>query len=150
MAKKLGLRPLAVHIDSGWNSDIAINNMKNAVTKLDVDLKTVTCDWEEFKDLQISFLKASVPDVGTPGEIAIFSTLYRAAAEEGIHYIINGHSFRTEGLMPLRWSYTDGKYTKSVHKMFGETKLKSKLHYFRFTLLCICKKNKSCSFFSVC
>ena len=135
MAKKLGLRPLAVHIDSGWNSDVAINNMKNAVTKLDVDLKTVTCDWEEFKDLQISFLKASVPDVGTPGEIAIFSTLYRAAAEESIHYIINGHSFRTEGLMPLRWSYIDGKYTKSVHKMFGETKLKSFPSFTIFDLL---------------
>ena len=135
MAKKLGLRPLAVHIDSGWNSDIAIINMKNAVTKLNVDLKTVTCDWEEFKDLQISFLKASVPDVGTPSEIAIFSTLYRAAAEEGIHYIINGHSFRTEGLMPLRWSYTDGKYTKSVHKMFGETKLKSFPNFTIFDLL---------------
>ena len=60
MAKKLGLRPLAVHFDNGWDSDIAISNMKNAVTRLDVDFTTVTCDLEEFKNLHISFLKASV------------------------------------------------------------------------------------------
>ena len=125
MAKKLGLRPLAVHFDNGWDSDIAINNMKNAVKKLNVDLKTVTCDWEEYKNLQISFLKASVPDAEMPTDIAIISALYRVAAEEGIHYVINGHSFRTEGTMPLRWSYGDGRYIKSVHKMFGENKLKS-------------------------
>lgn len=125
MAKKLGLRPLAVHFDNGWDSDIAINNMKNAVTKLDVDLKTVTCDWEEYKNLQISFLKASVPDAEMPTDIAIISALYRVAAEEGIHYVINGHSFRTEGTMPLRWSYGDGRYIKSVHKKFGKAKLKT-------------------------
>ena len=136
MAKKLGLRPLAVHFDNGWNSEIAIINMKNAVTKLDVDLKMVTCDWEEFKDLQISFLKASLPDAaGMPTDIAIYSSLYRVAAEAGIHYIINGHSFRTEGLMPLIWSYGDGKYIKSVHKMFGKNKLKSFPNLTIFNLL---------------
>jgi len=125
MAKKMALRPLAVHFDNGWNSDIAINNMRNAVTKLGVDLKTITCDWEEFKDLQISFLKASVPDVERTTDIAIFSTLYRVAAKEGIEYIIIGNSFRTEGTIPTGWGYGDGKYIKSVHKIFGNTELKS-------------------------
>jgi len=125
MAKKLGLRPLAVHLDNGWDSDIAINNIKKAVTKLNVDLKTVTCDWEEFKDLQISFLKASVSDAEIPTDIAIISVLYRVAAEEGIHYVFNGHSFRVEGLSPTGWTYMDGRYIKSVHKRFGKTKLKS-------------------------
>ena len=125
MAKKLGLRPLAVHFDNGWNTDIAKNNMKNAVKKLDIDLKTVKCDWEEFKDVQISFLKASVPDVERTTDIAIFSALYRVAAEEGISYIINGNSFRTEGKIPIGWGYCDGKYIRSVHKKFGKTKLKS-------------------------
>lgn len=125
MAKKLGLRPLAVHFDNGWDSEIAITNMKNAVTKLDIDLKTVTCDWAEYKALQLSFLKASVPDAEMPTDIAIISMLYRVAAEEGIHYVINGHSFRAEGIMPLKWSYGDGRYMKSVHKRFGGQKLKS-------------------------
>ena len=125
MTKKLGLRPLAVHLDNGWDSDIAIGNMKKAVTKLDIPLKTVTCDWDEFKDLQISFLKASTSDAEIPTDIAIISVLYRVAAEEGIHHVINGHSFRAEGLSPQGWTYMDGRYIKSVHKRFGEAKLKS-------------------------
>ena len=125
MAKKLGLRPLAVHFDNGWDTDIAINNMEKAVAKLGVDLKTVTCDWEEFKDLQISFLRASVSDADIPTDIGIISVLYRVAAEEGIHYVLGGHSFRVEGLDPLRWTYMDGKYIKSVQKSFGEVRLKS-------------------------
>lgn len=125
IAKKLGLRPLAVHLDNGWDSDIAISNMKKAVTKLDIPLKTVTCDWEEFKDLQVSFLKASVPDAEIPTDIAIHSILYRIAAEEGIHYVINGHSFRAEGLSPQGWTYMDGRYIKGVHERFGKTTLKN-------------------------
>lgn len=123
MAKKLGLRPLAVHFDNHWNSDIAIKNMKNAVKHLEVDLKTITCDWNEFKDLQISFLKASVPDAEMPTDIGIISSLYRAAKEEGIKYILNGHSFRAEGVMPLMWSYGDGRYLKSVINQFGGARL---------------------------
>lgn len=121
MAKKLGLRPLVVHLDNGWNSEIAVSNMRNAVTKLDVDLKTVTCDWEEFKDLQIAFLKASTPDVEIPTDHAITAVLYRVAAEEDIHYIVQGHSFRTEGKNPVLWSYEDWRYIKNVYKKFGKT-----------------------------
>lgn len=125
MAKKLGLRPLAVHFDNGWDTDIAVDNIKNAVTKLGVDLRTITCDWEEFKDIQIAFLKASVPDVEIPTDLAILSILYQAAADEGIRYVINGTTFRTEGRIPIGWTYMDGKYIKSVHKMFGKNKLRS-------------------------
>jgi len=125
MAKKLGLRPLAVHFDNHWNSEIAVENMRNAVKRLNVDLRTISCDWEEFKDLQISFLKASIPDAEMPTDIGIISALYRAAAEEGISYILNGHSFRAEGVMPLKWSYGDGRYMKSVQKKFGNAELKS-------------------------
>ena len=124
MAKKLGLRPLAVHLDNGWDTDISIDNIKKAVTKLDVPLKTVTCDWDEFKDLQISFLKASTSDAEIPTDIAITAVLYRVAAEEGLHYVIEGHSFRAEGLAPLGWMYADGRYIKSVQKRFGKAKLK--------------------------
>jgi N-acetyl sugar amidotransferase len=125
MAKKLGLRPLAVHFNSGWNTDIAINNMKRIVKQLDVELRIIPCDNDELKELQIAFLKASVPDIDAPIDLAIITTLYRVAAEEDIHYIINGHSFRTEGNTPVGWSYMDGRYIKSVHKKFGGMKLKN-------------------------
>ncbi len=124
MAKKLGLRPLAVHFDNGWDSEIAINNMKNAVKRLDVDLKTIAVDWEEFKDIQIAFLKSSTPDVEVPTDLAIHAVLYRVAAQEGVQYRIAGHSFRNEGLAPLEWCYMDGRYIKAVHKLFGKLELK--------------------------
>jgi len=131
-AKKLGLRPLAVHVDNGWNSDIAVDNMNKAVTKLGVDLKTISFDWEEFKDLQISFLKASVSDAEIPTDIAILAALHKVAAEESIHYIVIGDSFRTQGTAPIGWTYMDGRYIKSVYKKFGKSKLKN---YPNLTLL---------------
>ena len=121
LAKKFGLRPLAVHVDNGWNSEIAVANMKKAITKLDIDLHTVVPDWEEFKDLQVAFLKASTPDVEIPTDHAIGAVLYRVAAEEDIHYIVQGHSFRTEGKVPVLWGYGDWRYIKSVYKKFGKT-----------------------------
>ena len=96
-----GLRPLAVHFDNGWNSEIAVSNIKNAVQRLNVDLYTHVADWEEFKSLQLSFLRASVSDAEVPTDVAIFGTLHKAAAEENVRYILNGHSFRTEGIVPL-------------------------------------------------
>lgn len=125
MAKKLGLRPLAVHLNNTWNTDIAMENMKKTVTKLGVDFREIHCDWEEFKDLQISFLKASVPEAEIPTDVAIHAILHQVAAEEGIKYVLLGHSFRTEGIAPIGWTYMDGKYINSVQKMFGNTELKS-------------------------
>ncbi|MEM7161450.1 MAG: N-acetyl sugar amidotransferase [Bacteroidota bacterium] len=129
LAKKLGLRVLAVHFDNGWNSDIAVSNIKKATDALEYDLMTYVVDWEEFKDLQIAFLKASTPDSEIPTDLAIQSTLYRIAAEEGIKFIMNGHSFRTEGKVPIMWSYGDGKYLKAVHRIFGNRKLKTFPNY---------------------
>lgn len=121
-AVKLGLRPLAVHFDNGWNSEIAVSNIKNATSKLGADLHTVVADWEEFKDLQIAFLRASVPDAEVPTDYAIYSVLYKVADEEGIKYIINGHSFRTEGTSPISWTYMDGRYIRAIHNQFGRLK----------------------------
>lgn len=121
-AKKLGLRPLAVHFDNGWNSDISVRNIKKACEKLDVDLFTIVADWEEFKDLQVSFLKSSTPDADIPTDYAIYSVLYDMANKEGIKYILNGHSFRTEGTSPISWTYMDPLYVKDVHKKFGKIK----------------------------
>lgn len=122
---KLGMRPLAVHFDNGWNSDLAVQNIKNVCKKLDIDLYTHVADWEEFKDLQRSFLFASVPDAEVPTDWVIFSVLFKAAKDEGVKYIIHGHSFRTEGTTPLTWTYMDGKYVNYIQKKFGTRKLKS-------------------------
>ena len=121
-AKKLGLRPLAVHFDNGWNSEIAVNNIRNATSKLDIDLQTYVVDWDEYKDLQIAFLKASTPDSEIPTDTAIRATLYKVAAEEGVKYIIDGHSFRTEGKIPPLWSYGDGRYINNVYAKYGKNK----------------------------
>lgn len=123
LTKKLGLRPLAVHFDNGWNSEASESNINNAVRKLKVDLKWVNVDFDEFRDLQRSFLKASVPDAEIPTDIAIHAVLHRIAAENGIRWIINGMNFRTEGIQPLKWSYMDGRYIRSVQKQYGHLPL---------------------------
>jgi len=121
-AVQLGLRPLAVHFDNGWNTDISVRNIKNACKKLNVDLYTLVADWEEFKDLQVAFLKSSTPDADIPSDYAIYSVLFHVANKEGIKYILNGHSFRTEGTVPISWTYMDPLYVKDVHKKFGKIK----------------------------
>jgi len=122
VAKQLGLRPLAVHFDNGWNSDISVRNIKNACERLDIELYTIVADWEEFKDLQVAFLRSSTPDADIPTDYAIYSVLYHAANKEGIKYILNGHSFRTEGTSPISWTYMDPLYVKSVHRKLGRMK----------------------------
>lgn len=124
-AVKVGLRPLAVHFDNGWNSEIAVQNIKNACEILNVDLHTHVADWEEFKDLQRSFLFASVPDAEVPTDWVIFSVLFAEAARYNVKYIVHGHSFRTEGTTPLTWTYMDGKYVQDIQKRYGKMKLKS-------------------------
>ena len=121
-AVKLGLRPLAVHFDNGWNSDISVQNIKRACEKLNVELYTIVADWEEFKALQIAFLKASTPDADIPTDYAIYSVLYHVANKEGIKFILNGHSFRTEGTSPISWTYMDPRYVRSVQKKHSSIK----------------------------
>lgn len=125
LAKRSGLRPLAVHFDNGWDSELSVANIHNALQILDIPLETYVVNWEEFKDLQRSFLKASVPEAEIPSDLAIVSVLYKYAHRHNVKYILNGISFRTEGNMPLIWGYCDGKYLKSVHKKFGTVPLKT-------------------------
>lgn len=124
-AIKYGLRPLAVHFDNGWDSSIAVSNIKNATEKLNVDLYTHVADWDEFKDLQKSFLKASVPDAEIPTDYVITSILFKKASEFNIKNILVGCSFKTEGIVPLSWTYMDGKYINNIHKRFGTKKISS-------------------------
>jgi hypothetical protein len=124
LLKKMGLRPLAVHFNDGFGNPVAGNNMKDATDKLGVELRTITSDWRESKDLKLAFLQASTPDLEEGTDIGIATALYGVAAKERIRYVIIGQSFRTEGIAPLEWNYLDGKYLKSVHKQFGTVGLR--------------------------
>jgi len=121
---KLGLRPLAVHFNDGFGNPVAGENMVKACQKLGVEMRTITSDWRESKDLKIAFLKASTPDMEEGTDVGIATALYGVAAKEGIQRIVIGQSFRTEGIAPLTWNYLDGKYLKAVHKRFGTVPLR--------------------------
>ncbi|MBL1232155.1 MAG: N-acetyl sugar amidotransferase [Vicingaceae bacterium] len=126
-AKALGLKPLAVHLDNGWNSELAVSNIEKILHKLDIDLHTHVLDWEEFKDLQLSFLRASVPEIETPTDIAILAILHKVAAKHNIKYILSGGNFATEGILPKSWHYDakDEKYLYAIQKQFGNKPLKT-------------------------
>lgn len=131
LTKELGLRALAVHFDNGWNSELAVSNIEKVLDKLDIDLHTYVIDWEEFKDLQLSFLKASTPDGEIPTDHAINALLFREASKRGIKYIINGMNFATESMAVRMWAYghSDWKYIKAIHKLFGTSSLNNYPHY---------------------
>ena len=122
--KILKLRPLAVHYDNGFDSDTSVSNILNICQKLDVDLETNVADWQTFKKITKSFFLAGVSDPDTPTDVGIFKTMYQTAYREKIKYVFNGHSFRTEGIEPLDWTYMDGKYIDEIHKEYGDGNLK--------------------------
>ena len=135
--KVLGLRPLAVHLDNGWNSELSVMNIENIVKTLDIDLYTYVIDWEEFKDIQLSFLKSSTPDSEIPTDHAIFSILRKISKKFNINYVINGINLKTEGHHPLSWSqgHNDFGYIKSVQNKFGTKKIKTYPHGNIFTII---------------
>ena len=112
---ELGLRPLAVHFDNTWNSPIATQNIYNVLEKLDVELFTIVVNNREYDDLYRAFMFSGVKDIEAPTDIGLAATLYRAAEKYDIQYIIEGHSFRTEGVAPLGWIYMDGRYIRPAH-----------------------------------
>ena len=126
--EQLGLRPLAVHLDNGWDAELAVKNIENVCDKLDIDLHTHVIDWEEFRDLQLAFLKASTPDSEIPTDHAIVASLYTLAAQHHVKFILSGMNAATESIMPLAWSqgHMDWKYIKAIHTRFGTKPLKIK------------------------
>jgi N-acetyl sugar amidotransferase len=128
--KELGLRPLAVHLDNGWDSELAVMNIENICKKLNIDLYTHVIDWEEFKDLQHSFLKASTPDSEIPSDHAIVTQCYQIAEKESLHYILAGTNLSTESILPQAWSqgHDDWKYIRNIQKRFGTKRLKTFPH----------------------
>ena len=141
IAKKLGLRPLAVHLDNGWDTELAISNMEKILKKLDIDLYTYVVDWEEFRDLQLAYFKASVVDIEVVTDHAIIAALYDIADKRKIKYILSGSNIVTEGIMPNSWGYNknDLRNLKDIYKRYGTVKLKTyptmglfKWLYYRF------------------
>lgn len=130
LVKKLGLRALAVHVDNGWDSELSSSNVEKSIERLGIDLQTVVLDWEEFKDLQIAFLKASTPDSEIPTDHAIFAVLYHEAAKRNIRYIVSGGNVVTEAILPGTWAYGyfDWRYIKNIQRRFGQVPLRSFPH----------------------
>lgn len=127
LAGELGLRPLVVHLDNSWNSEIAVKNVKNIVSKLNFKLHTHVINWNEFKDLQKSYFKSSVVDLEVPTDHAITAIIYKLAAQHGIKHVLSGGNYRTEHGLPKswRWDKLDLRNLKHIHKDFGTVKLKS-------------------------
>lgn len=125
-AVKLGLKPLAVHFDNGWNSELATKNIEQIVKSLGLDLLTFVIDWEEFKDIQRSFFMANVIDIEMVTDHAIFAAIYQLANKHKIHYILSGTNAATEAIMPSAWQHFkfDLRNLKSIHKRFGTRPIK--------------------------
>lgn len=126
--EKLGLRPLVFHVDAGWNSQQAVNNIEQIVDRLGLDLYTEVIDWEEMKDLQLSFFKSGVPHVDTPQDHAFFATMYKFASKYKVKHILTGGNYSTECVRnPLEWMYyqSDATQIRDIHNRFGKHPLKN-------------------------
>jgi N-acetyl sugar amidotransferase len=126
-AKQFGLRPLCVHFDNGWNSELAVKNIETIVNRLGFDLMTYVIDWEEFKDLQLAYLRASVIDIEVLTDHAIYGSMFKIARENDIRYVLGGHNVVTEGILPYHWTYDKKDYIniKSIHRKYGSRELRS-------------------------
>ncbi len=128
LARELDLRPQAVHFDNTWGSNIAVENIRNVLRELSVELWTYVVDNEEYDDLYRSFLEAGVPDLDIPTDIGLATVLNTACDKFGVRYIFEGHSFRTEGVSPLGWWYMDSRYIESVQRQYGTRPIDSFPH----------------------
>lgn len=126
LAKELGLNPLLVHFDYGWNTEIATINVQNTVKFSGFDLYTVVMDWEEFRSLQRSYFKASVLDLDVPADHMIFGALFETAKKFNIKFVLSGNNVWTEHTLPKSWNYNkfDLVNLKNIHKAFENTPLK--------------------------
>jgi N-acetyl sugar amidotransferase len=126
-AWKSGLRPLAVHFDNGWNSELAVHNIENIIRTTGFDLYTYVINWDEFRDLQRAYFKSGVIDIEVPTDHMIFATLFKIASKNNVKYLLSGTNHQTEGIMPREWVFdkTDLINLQDIHKKFGETTLKT-------------------------
>ncbi len=125
--KQLGLRLLAVHVDAGWNSEIAVKNIEHIVKKLGIELYTYVVDWDEIKDLQLAFLKSGIVNQDIPQDHAFIAGVYKVADKMNIKYMLSGGNIATEAILPTAWvdSNIDLRLIKYISKTFGKVKLKT-------------------------
>ncbi len=124
--EQLGLRPLVFHVDAGWNSQVAVNNIEKLVDGLGLDLYTDVIDWEEMKDLQLAFFKSGVPHIDTPQDNAFFATMYKFAELYKVKYILTGANLSTECVRnPVEWMYyqSDSIQLRDIYRQFGNRPL---------------------------
>jgi N-acetyl sugar amidotransferase len=134
LAKRMGLKPLAVHFDNGWNTELAVENIQRVVEACSFDLHTYVIDWREFRDLQRAFLKASVLDTELPTDHAIFAALIDLAKQHEIKTVLSGWNVATEHGLPKSWAWNKQDWTniKAVHKAYGEVPLRTFPHVSTF------------------
>lgn len=128
MVTEFGLRPLVFHVDAGWNTQIAVNNIEKIIDRLKLDLFTEVINWEEMKDLQRAFFRSGVPHIDTPQDHAFFATMYRFAEKHNIKHILTGGNYSTECVRnPLEWMWyqSDSFQIKDIHSKFGDLELKT-------------------------
>lgn len=129
---KYGLNPLAVTLDNGWNTDVAVGNIKTITNALNIDLETFVIDYEEIKDLLRSYMYACIPWIDIPTDVAIKSVMYKIALRENVKYIFRGNDFRSEGKQPREWTYSDNRQLRYIHKKFGKLKKLKSYPYLPF------------------
>jgi N-acetyl sugar amidotransferase len=120
--EKMGLRPLVFHVDAGWNSQEAVNNIEKLVDGLKLDLYTEVIDWEEMRDLQLAFFKSGVSHIDSPQDNAFFATMYKFAQQYKVKYILTGGNLSTECVRnPVEWMYyqSDARQIRDIHCQFG-------------------------------
>jgi len=125
---EFGLRPLVFHVDGGWNTDLAVNNIEVMIDKLGLDLYTEVINWEEMRDFQLAFFKAGVPHLDLPQDHAFVATLYHFANKHNIKYILNGGNYASECVRnPLEWLYygTDMAQIGDIRRRFGTRPMKT-------------------------
>lgn len=125
--KKAHLRVLAVHVDAGWNSELAVSNIEKIVKTLKIDLVTQVIDWEEMRDLQLAFFKAGVANQDTPQDHAFLGAVYAFALKNKIRYVLNGSNIATESILPVAWGHSarDLDQLMGIHRKFGARSLKT-------------------------
>ncbi len=125
--EKLGLNPLAMHVDAGWNSEIAVRNIQNVTESLKIDLTTYVVNWNEMRDLQVAYLRSSLANQDVPQDHAFFAKLYEVAIEKKIKYVLTGSNFSTESILPRAWGYNakDSRQIKAIHRRFGRERLRT-------------------------
>lgn len=127
LAKREGLRTLVVHVDTGWNSDVAVTNIERIVKSCGFDLFTLVIDWDEMADLQRAYLRSGVPDLDVPQDHVIYAALYKFITKHKFKWVLSGHNNACESILPVAWSHSarDLKQLMSIHHKFGERPLEN-------------------------